>query len=123
MVLELAACDLQMQPGNLHAEVRDNTLCIPAELAKEASKLDVRNAVDLIAFMSAFPSTVAEQLHWTVPDVVAATALLRQQLQTQLPEAMKRPQTHAEPSYGAMDPDLLSPTAAQNPLGSRGKGP
>ncbi len=105
--LRLAPSEAQAEPGDLHAEIMGDALCIPQPLAAEATQRGLRNAADLVAYATTFPSALAKHLNWSVPEVQAAAAKLTAQLAEHDPAfrtlAMQRP----EPAYGALNPDDL----------------
>jgi hypothetical protein len=97
----------QPAPGDLHAHIAGDKLFLPEEFARAVLKDGVRTAEDLLAYMQAFPSAVAETLHWPVQDVIRATERLRVILRGRIDDQFLRPSTRQSPPLGAMDPDDL----------------
>jgi hypothetical protein len=64
----IEADDEQVIPGDLNAHVQDDKLLLPREVADALRKDGVRTAEDLLSYMTAFPSSVAYQLHWSLLD-------------------------------------------------------
>jgi hypothetical protein len=92
-------------PGDLHARVIDGQMLLPAGIARRFQREGVRTADDLLAYMQAFPSAVAELLQWQPMEVHRAATLLENQLGT-LPRQVGGWPSGAPP-LGAFDPDEL----------------
>lgn len=101
----IEADDEQAVPGDLNAHVRDDKLLLPREVAEALRKDGVRTAEDLLSYITAFPSSVAYELHWSLRDVTDAAAKLRTELEGHVPNDRLRPKLHPNPSLGARDPN------------------
>lgn len=121
MVLPIRVNSTNAEPGDLHAEVRDGALWIPALVASEASTRGLRSAADLISFATTFPTALAGRLNWTVPEVLSAVKKLAEQLEKYDP-AFRQFSVHMMPAYafGARDPGELSHAAALSSPPKRG---
>ena len=93
--------------GNLKAHVRGNKLLLPKTVVAALHRDGVRTAEDLMSYIQAFPSSVADTLHWSILDVTHATTKLRQELQGHISDAHLHPQWRPTPPLGALDPDDL----------------
>src|SRR5215831_4280745 len=56
-------------PGNLKAHFCGNTLLLPKGVVDVLRKDGVRTAEDLMSYIQAFPSGVADSLRWSISDV------------------------------------------------------
>jgi hypothetical protein len=103
----IEADDEQVIPGDLNAHVQDDKLLLPREVADALRKDGVRTAEDLLSYMTAFPSSVAYQLHWSLLDVSNAAAKLRTELEGHIPSDRLHPKPRLNPPLGARDPSEL----------------
>jgi hypothetical protein len=94
-------------PGNLKAHVQDNKLLLPNIVVAALHRDGVRTAEDLMSYILAFPSSVADILHWSLVDVERATTKLRRELKGHVSDAHLHPQWRPNPPLGALDPDDL----------------
>lgn len=94
-------------PGDLHARVENQNVYLPDPVAKAFQQEGVRTAADLLSYMHAFPSAVADILHWQPQEVAQATSRLERQLLGRVDNSVLGPGTRSNPPLGAFDPDDL----------------
>ena len=126
--LDMGRCKvqpLQIKPvptrdrrGDLRARVHDGTLLVPERVVVALSPLNVRDAVDLLSYLQAFPSSVASQLGWDTSDVHHALSLLRGQLRGLVDKEILDPPVRTEPSYGALHPSTANGSGSDPAPGS-----
>lgn len=83
--------------------MQDHYLLLPADVAKVFAIFGVRDAVALLSYLQAFPSAVADGLHWDTADVATAAARLRGQLRGHVDENVLTPAQSGR-TYGAIRP-------------------
>ncbi|MBS0224431.1 MAG: hypothetical protein JSR91_27235 [Proteobacteria bacterium] len=99
--------DESAAPGDFHARIIGGTLVLPEEVAGPLRRQGVRTAEDLVSYLQAFPSSVADALHWSVGDVRRATQNLKETLRGHIGEEHLDPTSRPNLPTGARDPDDL----------------
>ena len=93
------------RPGDLGARVHDHDLLLPDEVAQLFAIFGVRDAVTLLAYLYAFPSSVASGLHWDIQEVTQAREKLRKLLKGHVDSRfLIEPRSAPNRAYGAIDP-------------------
>jgi hypothetical protein len=93
--------------GDFAAQPEPQGLVVPSDVARSLAGLGVRTAEDLLAYVTTFPSAVAEALHWDVDDVEHARTELVGQLRGLVDESLLTPDPPEHRVLGAFSPDLL----------------
>jgi len=94
-------------PGNLKAHFCGNTLLLPKGVVDVLRKDGVRTAEDLMSYIQAFPSGMADSLRWSISDVNNAAVKLRKELRAHIADEHLDPQSRPNPPLGARNPDDL----------------
>ena len=102
-----STADERAAPGDFHARIMGDKLVLPKEVADALQRLGVRTAEDLMSYLQAFPSSVADALHWSVGDVRSATQNLKEKLRGHIGEEHLNPTSRPNLPRGARDPDDL----------------
>ena len=102
-----ATTDERAAPGDFHARIIGEKLVLPKEVAEALQRQGVRTAEDLMSYLQAFPSGVADALHWSVGDVGRATQNLRETLRGHIGEEHLDTAPRPNLPMGARDPDDL----------------
>ncbi len=97
--------DESAAPGDFHGRIIGDKLVLPKEVAEVLRRQGVRTAEDLMSYLQAFPSSVADALHWSVGDVGRATQNLREALRGHIGEEHLNPMSRPNLPMGARDPD------------------
>lgn len=96
-------------PGDFDARLADGKLWLPREIVEPLSRLPVRTAEDLLAYLGAFPSAIAEALGWRLDEVERARESLVDELRGHLDPALFERTPTFNPPLGAFDPSELPP--------------
>ena len=96
----------QASPGDFAAQVTDSNLLLPESVASALASHGVATAVDLVSYVQAFPSAVAADLKWSIPELTQAIARLNAQLVGHVDERILNPPRRPKPGYGALNPAL-----------------
>jgi hypothetical protein len=104
-------------PGNFGARMHGSDLRVPVNIADYFNGQNIRNAVEMVSWLHAFPDSAARGLGWALEDVLAARAALVSQLRGMIPESILSPSTPRDYAFGALIPCL-----ADRPLCPPGTG-
>jgi hypothetical protein len=77
---------------------------LPEQIASSLKSHGVRTAGEMVSYIEAFPSAIAAELQWTVPDVLRGLENLRKKLRGHVDDAVLNPSTREQHSFGAMNP-------------------
>lgn len=102
--LQIKPAAVRETPGDLRARLKDDNLLLPDRVAMAFAALGIRTAADLVSYLQAFPTSVADELGWEPQDVHHALALLRKQLRGRVDDSILNPSLRREPAYGAVLP-------------------
>lgn len=106
--LKIAANGDTAKPGDFGAVVGDGVLILPREIAEALAGHGVRNATEFLSYLQAFPTAIADELHWAPADVANALARLRVQLRGRVADDFLDPPQRPARRYGALPPDQLN---------------
>jgi hypothetical protein len=98
------------RPGDFGARVVGNTLLLPQRVLYALEKLAVRNGVELVSFVNAFPSSVASALGWSIDEVTQARTALLKELRGVLPDDVLNPSLSPRRGFGALPPIVVDET-------------
>lgn len=96
-------------PGDFGARLAGGRLWLPREIVEPLSRFSVRTAEDLLAYVGAFPSAIAEALGWRLDEVERARESLVSALREHLDPALFERTPTFDPPLGAFDPSELPP--------------
>lgn len=103
--LMLKPAHLVSKPGQFGAVVGDKFVLLPVNVARSFAAVGARDVVAALSYLESFPSALAEELHWKLPDVMHAADELRGQLRGHVADGLLDPIEPAEPRvYGAIKP-------------------
>ena len=107
--LEIRPISSFAKPGDFQASIDEASfvLLLPEDVATPLASHGVRNAAEIVSYVESFPSAIAADLGWTVPDVLQALNRLRDQLRGHVDEAILNSPQRPKHGYGALDPSLL----------------
>ncbi len=94
-------------PGDFRAVIGDNTVYLPAALVQPLRMQGATTPTSILSYLQSFPSAAANMLGWSVADVQSAVRRLEVQLTGAVPSWALSAASHAEPTYGALNPALL----------------
>jgi hypothetical protein len=96
-------------PGDFGAKLAEGKLWLPQEIVEPLGRFSVRTAEDLLAYLGAFPSAIAEALGWRLEEVERARESLVSALREHLDPALLERTPTFDPPLGAFDPSELPP--------------
>jgi len=105
-ILGLAPADpaIHSSPGELHAALVGDSILVPRDVLAAFARQRLRNAEDLYAYMTSFPTASAHLLNWSVDDCGRAI----RELETILKRAGGAvPPKMPIMGLGALNPDVL----------------
>ena len=91
-------------PGDFSAKIAGSVLFLPSSLVAVLEDLGIRNSSQLLALLEAFPSAIADALHWSSPQVRQACDTLKAALEGHVDDVLLRPPPRRGRVYGALYP-------------------
>ncbi len=85
---------------------------LPERIASTLNSHGVRTAGEMVSYIEAFPSAIAADLQWTVPDVLRGLENLRSKLRGHVDDAVLDVRTRDRHSFGAMNPATYKRSAS-----------
>src|ERR1700757_364476 len=67
--LKIMAAGRPASPGDFGAAIEGSALVLPEEIAAVFRSYGIDDVLGMLAYVDAFPSTIARDLHWSVSDV------------------------------------------------------
>lgn len=98
--LPIKATDRPLLAGDLNAQVTPDALEVPRRLADEMAGQDVRNSLQLLSYVQAFPTALAVAFGWSGEQVASAAGRLSAQLGAP-------PPSRRMVAFGARNPNEL----------------
>lgn len=103
-MLRIRAISQKATPGDFGAEVSGVELKLPKEVAEALASHGVSSAADMVAYLQTYPTSIANDLHWRVEDVMAGIDRLNTILRGHVDEDILTPIPRPHMSYGARRP-------------------
>lgn len=101
---------LSARPGDFGARVAGDSLLVPKQVLSALETLAIRNGVELVSYVNAFPSSVAAALGWSADEVARARASLVSTLHGVLPDDILNPSPVPLRGFGALPPGATDKT-------------
>jgi len=104
--LKIAGCDVSAERGDFDGFIDESrhALMLPEKIAGTFKSHGVFTAAKMLSYLESFPSAIAAELDWTVPEVVRGLRTLRTKLKGHVDDALLEPSRPGRFSYGAMNP-------------------
>jgi hypothetical protein len=102
--LKIMAAGRPASPGDFGAAIEGSALVLPEEIAAVFRSYGIDDVLGMLAYVDAFPSTIARDLHWSVSDVQHGLGTLRDQLTGHVDQSFLTVKRGPQRSYGALPP-------------------
>jgi hypothetical protein len=98
---------LEISLGDFGVHVTPGGLRVPERLGVVLRRHNVRTAEQLVSYLRTFPGALAQELDWTIRDLLQAQARLVSKLSGRVEPAILEPASRPMVGYGALDPALF----------------
>ncbi|HLD71202.1 MAG TPA: hypothetical protein VI873_01130 [Candidatus Peribacteraceae bacterium] len=115
-MLSVAASQVEhAERGDFGAEVREDVLYIPRDVARTIQEMGLRNAEELLSALHSFPSSWMALLGWQLEEVQLARDNLQKTLEGHVDDIYINPPPPPQFGFGAMPPPGTPPEKLRGP--------